>query len=155
MRKKALLPIALLLAATGCAYTRDAVCPKQEIPVVTGQRQPVNERRALFCPKDPCTVTVSVDANCKVRVDPYYLVMAGEGNMTIEWHITEGTFAPNPIRWKQRTAESVFVPSGKSSETRVAFTNNRTIGVFNYGITVRRGDKTCPELDPTGINDWP
>jgi hypothetical protein len=33
--------------------------------------------------------------------------------------------------------------------------NNRTIGLFNYAVTARRGDKTCPELDPTAINDMP
>jgi hypothetical protein len=157
MRKNALLPMVLLLAATGCAYTRDAVCPKcpkQEIPDVKGQRQPAEERKALFCPEDECKVTVRVDENCNVRAEPYYLVMAGKGETTIVWQIKEGTFAPNPIRWKQAWAERVFTLE-KSSATEIRFKNNRTIGVFNYGITVRRGDKPCPELDPTGINDMP
>jgi len=156
MRNKALLPLALLIATTGCAYIRDAVCPKPEAPLAAGQRQPVEERAAHFCPEKECIVTVTVKDKCVVSVDRYYLVMAGRGEMTIVWQIAgKGTFARNPIRWKQRAAESVFVPSGKPSETRVAFTNNRTIGVFNYGITVNQGKETCPELDPTGINDMP
>lgn len=157
MRKNALLPIALLLTTTGCAYIRDAVCPKPEIPEAKGQRQPPETRRAQFCPKEVCTVTVTVDENCTVRVDPYYLVMAGRGNGTIVWTITskEGEFAAAPIRWKQPAAEAVFKSSGKAPTTEIAFKNDRTIGSFNYGITVKRGDRTCPELDPTVINDWP
>lgn len=157
MRNKALLPIALLLAATGCAHTRYAECPKcpkQEIPEVTGQRQPAQERKALFCPEHECKVLVRVEENCRVRAEPYYLVMAGKGETTIVWQIKEGEFAPNPIRWKQAWAERVFTPE-KSSPTEVRFKNNRTIGVFNYGIAVMQGGKACAELDPTGINDMP
>lgn len=150
MRKNALLPMVLLLATAGCACIRGP-----EIPVAKGQRQPAEERKALFCAKDQCTVAVTVDKNCNVRAEPYYLVMAGNGAMTIKWTIEGGTFAPSPIRWKQAAAREVFRPTKESSPEEVAFTNNRTIGVFNYGITVRRGDKTCPELDPTGINDMP
>lgn len=152
MRKKALLPIVLLLATAGCACIRGS-----EIPVVTGQRQAVEKRGAHFCPRDRCTVTVTVDENCTVSVDPYYLVMAGKEDMKIVWRIDgPGTFAPNPIRWKQAAAGEVFKFSrAESSATQITFTNRRTIGLFNYAVTVRRGDKTCPELDPTAINDMP
>lgn len=150
MRKKTLLPMVLLLATAGCACISGV-----EIPVMRGQHQPAEERRAHFCPDSECRVAISVDGDCKVRADPYYLVMAGKGDMTIRWTITGGTFARDPIRWKQTAARSVFAPSKESSPTQVVVTNNRTIGLFNYGVTVRRGDKTCPELDPTGINDMP
>jgi hypothetical protein len=150
MKKKTWLPMAILLATAGCACIGGV-----EAPVVRGQHQPPEKRQALFCPKDECRVTVTVEEDCTVRVEPYYLVMAGRGHTTIVWTIEGGTFARNPIRWKQRAGESVFVPSGKSSETRVEFMNNRTIGLFNYAVTARRGDKTCPELDPTAINDMP
>jgi hypothetical protein len=29
------------------------------------------------------------------------------------------------------------------------------MGLFEYGVTVRQGGRTCPELDPTGINTMP
>lgn len=156
MSKKALLPMVLLLATAGCAVVGGEAGPKPgPAPAVTGQRQPPEARGAHFCPDKVCRVTVKVDDKCAVSVDPYYLVMAGKEEMTIVWTIKgEGTFAPDPVRWKQAAARSVFQRS-KFAATEVAFTNNRTIGLFNYGITVKRGDKTCPELDPTGINDMP
>jgi hypothetical protein len=151
MRKKALLPMVLLLATAGCACIRGV-----EPPVVRGQHQPAETRRAHFCRDRECVVTVEVDKDCVVKVDPYYLVMAGKGEMKIVWTIRGGTFARDPIRWKQAAAAEVFTFSReRSSPAQVAFTNNRKIGVFNYGVTVMRGDKTCAELDPTGINDMP
>lgn len=151
MRKNALLPMALLLATAGCACIGGV-----EIPEAKGQRQPAEKRGAHFCAKEVCKVTVNVDENCTVTVDPYYLVMAGRGNMKIEWKIEGGTFAPDSIRWKQAGAGEVLRFSREVfSPGQVTFTNNRKIGWFNYGVTVKRGDKTCSELDPTVINDWP
>lgn len=150
MRKKTLLPMVLVLATAGCA------CIVAAPPVVKGQHQPAKERLASFCPAQKCVVRVTVDEQCKVRVDPYYLVLAGEGGMEIEWRIDgQGTFAPNPIRWKQAAAQSVFESSGKDPRTEITFKNKRTIGLFNYAVAVRRDGRTCPELDPTVINDWP
>ena len=148
MRKNVLLMV-LLLATAGCACLSGV-----QAPHARGQQQPPEKRKAEFCPKEVCTVTVNVDKECRVTVDPYYLVMAGKGNMKITWKIEGGTFVRDSIRWKQPAAGEVFKLS-KSSEKEVTFTNNRQIGLFNYGVTVTNGDKTCTELDPTGINDMP
>lgn len=151
MRKNALLPMVLLLATAGCACIGSV-----EIPDAKGQRQPADKRAARFCAAEVCKVTVHVDENCTVRVDPYYLVMAGRGHTRIEWTIDGGTFLPDSIRWKQAGAGDVLQLSREVSSSRqVTFTNNRKIGWFNYGVTVKRGERTCPELDPTVINDWP
>jgi hypothetical protein len=120
-----------------------------------GQTQPKDRQNAAACHEQRCIITVTV-RNCVVTVDPYFIVMTHKDPVTMVWQIRgTGAFAPAPIRWKTREASRTFAAS-KGDEKTVVVINNRSVyGIFDYGVTVKEGEKTCPELDPTGINVMP
>lgn len=151
MKSRALLSTIVLLMLSACAATGNWLVGNQ----APGQEQPKDRQFARACHDKRCIIKVKV-TNCVVEVDPYFIVMTHRDPVTMEWQISGGgTFAPDAIRWKEKAAARVFSGS-KGDGKSVAVMNNRTAyGIFHYGVTVKDGGKTCPELDPTGINDMP
>lgn len=151
MKSTTIVSVAALLALAGCVGTGGKPGPtSQSAPA--GQTQPKEKQTAKACHGQRCVVTVTV-SNCVVNVDPYFLVMTNRSPITVVWEISgNGSFAPNPIRWKELGAARVFSPA-KATEKSVEAANSGTQGIYHYGVTVRDGGRTCPELDPTGVND--
>lgn len=154
MNKQILMPAALVFALAGCAGIPSWVPDSRTAPKLAGQTQPRETRDAAACHGTRCRIIVTV-RDCVVTVKPYFIVMTHPGPVTMEWQIVDdATFVDGGIRWKEGAADAVFARSKDASERQAVFTNNRTaLGVFHYGVTVRQGGRTCPELDPTGIND--
>lgn len=121
------------------------------------QIQQVNTRKADYCDKTKCEVEITVDANCGVTAAPYALVMGGDVRRHVEitWKITSGNaqFASmDPIVFKEAQAKKVFTPK-HAGAGEVVFDNTGAFGIYHYGVTVTQGGRTCPTLDPTGVND--
>ena len=121
-------------------------------PYGGGQVQAHATRSAELCQRQECVLEVTVD-KCVVQVTPYVIVMTGRAPVKMVWRIRGGEFAANPIRFKEPEARKVF-ERASASPREVVFDNNKRNGIWHYGIKVTDGGKECPELDPTGVNDW-
>lgn len=130
------------------------------------QKPAVKSQHAKACHDVECKAIVTV-TGCAVTVDPHFLVMVPQPDkrrlgafrpITVKWTITGGTFAAKgPIYWKDYGADHVFGPPQLAKDRKsIAVTNSGARGIYHYGIRVLNDQgETCPDLDPTGINDPP
>ena len=148
MRKHSLLAFAAAsITLSGCAA------------VTTGgkdiQYQRVTRDSSSVCTAQECRVEVVVGDDCKAEARPYYLIMIGKAPVTVTWEVSKNaTFVREGVFFKEAEGRKVFEHEPRlSGKTRVTFRNGKQDGLYHYGVRVAVGDKECPVLDPSTVND--
>jgi hypothetical protein len=102
-----------------------------------------------------CTVKVQAAEKCVVSVDNYYTIMVAPAPVTLEFELVgNGSFATTGgVFFKSAAGQKVFRQMPGATPTKISFRNNKTNGIYEYGVRVKQGDTACPVLDPTSIND--
>lgn len=151
MTNKPLLLAALLLTACAAMTSPGGGSGGKPHPI---QFQDPSVRRASYCHLHTCDVTVTVDANCHVTVDPYVLVIGGASPpFTIRWKLDgNASFARDGVWFKEAEGQNVFRLL-EGHERSYIFQDLGKAGIYHYGVQVEQGGKACPILDPTGVND--
>ena len=104
----------------------------------SAQRGPGRERP---CPEGAdCLITVTVDANCGITVDPD--VASTRAAHRIRWRAQGGEFTDNGIEFDHPQFERQ--PRERRDEF-IYFNQKQAGGDFKYRVTV----EGCPTLDPT------
>ena len=152
---KAMTPLvgaALVLAvATACAQVPDRRPPTGKDDRIQTQRLRTNS--STVCLKQQCEVDVRVFDGCRVEVGDYYTIMVAKAPVTLTFKLHgNGDFEADGVFFKTPEGQRVFKQT-KVSRNLVEFSNDKTTGVYPYGVRVRQGKQVCPVLDPTGVND--
>jgi hypothetical protein len=106
------------------------------------------------CNTHYCRVTVSVDASCRITVNPEDLpIAAGNKNAVIQWDVVGGSFPQGAIAFKDDPGDE-FHGWSHSPKVITVVDRHETVGrTYRYGVTVIGANgKACPTYDPTIMN---
>ena len=119
------------------------------------QHQAITPDSSAVCTSQRCKVEIVVGDDCKVEAKPYFLIMTGKRPVTVLWQVSKNaTFAQDGVYFKETLGKKVFRVDRKLSDrNEIVFVNDMKNGIYHYGVRVAVGDRECPVLDPTGVND--
>jgi hypothetical protein len=106
------------------------------------------------CNSHYCRVTVTVDAQCRITVEPEDLPVAPTNkNAVIQWSVSGGSFPQGAIAFKDDPGDE-FHGWSHSPKVITVVDRHEKVGVTHrYSVTVIGSNgKPCPTLDPTIMN---
>jgi hypothetical protein len=123
---------------------------------------PTDRYSAAICAQERCTITVRVDPQCRISIDPQWIAVSRkfrEVVLVFEMRDSPGfSFPKNATPWKPRPGETQS-PFGDSTLLRdgtiheIVFRNTPN-PPRDYAINVARGAEVCGTLDPPVMPDF-